>query len=107
MMSLPAGGEIAIGVAVTNDTLAVELSDGRTISVPLEWYPRLSHATVRERHTWRLIGGGRGLHWPSLDEDISVAHLLGGQPSAESKESLEKWLAGRGKSGRASKRRKA
>jgi hypothetical protein len=96
---------LATRVAVTADTLTAELSDGRTISVPLEWYPRLSHASARERNTWRLIAGGRGIHWPVLDEDISVANLLEGQPSGESGESLKKWLAGRVKTGRTKHRK--
>src|SRR5947209_8238690 len=86
---------LAKRVEVTNDTLAVELDDGRTIAVPLAWFPRLRHATVRERKSWRLIGGGRGIHWPAVDEDISVANLLAGNPSGESQASLKKWLAGR------------
>src|SRR5262249_16992211 len=65
---------LATRVEVTEDTLAVELADGRTIAAPLAWYPRLSHARPQERNTWRLIGGGRGIHWPALDEDISVAN---------------------------------
>jgi len=82
-------------VSVTNDTLAVELSDGRSIAVPLAWYPRLLHGTVEERSRWRLIGQGLGIHWPDLDEDISVENLLVGRPSAESQQSLKKWLARR------------
>jgi len=84
---------VAIGVRVTDDSLSVELADGRTIGAPLAWYPRLAHGTVKERKTWRFIGGGRGIHWPDLDEDISVANLLAGQPSGESQASLKKWLA--------------
>jgi hypothetical protein len=79
-------------VAVTEDTLTVELVDGRTISVPLGWYPRLSYGTREERHNWRLIGGGEGIHWPDLDEDISVENLLAGKPSGESQRSLQRWL---------------
>ena len=82
-------------VSVTNDTLAVELSDGRSISAPLAWYPRLLHGTVEERSRWRLIGQGRGIHWPDLDEDISVENLLVGRPSAEIQKSLKKWLGQR------------
>ena len=59
-------------VSVTDDTLQVELSDGRTMSVPLAWYPRLVHATQEERNNWELIGGGQGIRWPDLDEDLSV-----------------------------------
>jgi hypothetical protein len=77
---------------VSDDTLSVNLADGRTISVPVAWYPRLSHATPDEREHWRLIGGGRGIHWPDLDEDISVDNLLAGQPSGESQTSFKRWL---------------
>jgi hypothetical protein len=87
---------VAMGVEVSEDTLAVELADGRTIAAPLAWYPRLAHATAEERASWRLIAGGRGIHWPALDEDISVANLLAGQPSAESQSSFKKWLGGAG-----------
>jgi hypothetical protein len=86
---------LATRVEVSDDTLAVDLADGRTIAAPLAWYPRLSHATPAERSSWRLIAGGRGIHWPAIDEDISVANLLAGQPSAESQSSFKKWLAGR------------
>jgi hypothetical protein len=86
---------IAKAVAVTDDTLSVELSDGRTISAPLAWFPRLSHGTLKERQNWRFIGAGRGVHWPDLDEDISVGNLLAGQRSGESQESLKRWLEGR------------
>lgn len=96
----------ALDVSVSDDTLTAELADGRTISVPLDWYPRLTHATLRERNSWRLIAGGAGIHWPALDEDISVANLLGGKPSAESQASLKKWLSSRDEKRRTSKRRK-
>lgn len=66
----------ATNVVITDDTLAVDLSDGRTISVPLAWYPRLVHASQNERMMWRLIGRGEGIHWPELDEDISVEALI-------------------------------
>jgi len=89
------GAAVAIEVRVTDDSLSFELADGRTIGAPLAWYPRLVHGTAKERKTWRFIGGGRGIHWPDLDEDISVANLLAGQPSGESQASLKKWLAGR------------
>ena len=77
---------------VSDDTLSVDLSDGRTISVPIAWYPRLSHGTSEERDHWRLIGNGRGIHWTDLDEDISVDNLLAGQPSGESQTSFKCWL---------------
>src|SRR3990170_3299862 len=79
-------------VKVTEDTLSVDLSDGRTISVPLEWFPRLVHATPKERNNWRLIGKGQGIHWEDIDEDISVNGLLAGKPSGESQASFKKWL---------------
>jgi hypothetical protein len=82
-------------VAVSEDTLCVDLSDGRSISVPLAWYPRLSHASGAERKRWRLIGRGVGIHWEELDEDISVEGLLAGRPSGESQASFSKWLAKR------------
>lgn len=82
----------ATSVRVNEDTLSVELSDGRAISVPVAWFPRLSHGTAEERNHWRLIGSGRGIHWPDLDEDISVENLLAGQPSAESQTSFKRWL---------------
>ena len=86
----------AMGAAVTDETLTVELSDGRTLSVPTAWFPRLVHATQRERGNWRLIGRGEGVHWSDLDEDISVEGLLAGRPSSESQGSLGRWLAARG-----------
>jgi hypothetical protein len=79
-------------VRVTEDTLSVDLSDRRTISVPLEWFPRLVQATAEERNNWRLIGRGHGIHWEDLDEDISVEGLLAGKPSGESQASFKKWL---------------
>jgi hypothetical protein len=84
-------------VAVTDDTLTVDLNDGRTISVPLVWYPRLAHGSAAERKNWRLIGKGEGIHWEDLDEDISVENLLLGRPSGESQQSFKRWLEGRGK----------
>jgi hypothetical protein len=82
-------------VMVADDTLAVELSDGRTISVPLAWFPRLTHATAEERNQWRLIGKGQGIHWDALDEDISIEALLEGKSSFESPTSLQRWLESR------------
>jgi hypothetical protein len=83
-------------VTTSDDALTVELSDGRTISVPLAWYPRVLHGTPEERSNWRLIGGGVGIHWPALDEDISVENLLAGRASGESQRSLKRWLEQRG-----------
>lgn len=82
----------AENVKVTKDTLNVDLSDGRTISVPLEWFPRLVYATPEERSNWKLIGRGHGIHWEDIDEDISVEGLLTGKPSGESQKSFKKWL---------------
>ena len=79
-------------VIVTEDTLQAELADGRTISVPLAWYPRLVHAVQAERDNWQLIGSGEGIHWPDLDEDLSVEGLIAGRPSQESQRSLKRWL---------------
>lgn len=83
-------------VQVTVDTLTVDLADGRSISVPLAWYPRLTHGTPAERTNWRLIGRGEGVHWPDLDEDISVENLLAGARSGESQRSFKQWIAARG-----------
>ena len=85
----------AVHVRVTKDALAVDLEDGRTVLTPIAWYPRLQHATVQERNHWRLIGNGEGIHWPELDEDISVEGLLAGRRSAEGRKSFAKWLAAR------------
>ncbi|MEQ1845270.1 MAG: DUF2442 domain-containing protein [Nitrospira sp.] len=85
----------AESVTLTNDTLTVELSDGRSLSVPLDWFPRLVHATQAERKRWRLIGRGRGIHWDLLDEDIGIDGLLAGKASGESQASFQKWLAAR------------
>ncbi len=85
----------ADNVSVSDDALAVDLADGRTITVPLAWFPRLAHGTPAERANWRLIGSGEGIHWPDLDEDISVESLLAGRRSGETQESLRRWLQGR------------
>ena len=82
----------AQNITVTDDTLAVDLTDGRTISVPLVWYPRLVHGTEMERNNWRFIGDKEGIHWPDLDEDISIENLLMGKPSGESQSSFKRWL---------------
>ncbi len=82
----------ATHVHVSDDALTVELSDGRLIAVPLAWFPRLGYGSQRERSNWRFIAGGRGVHWPDLDEDISIENLLAGKPSGESQISFKKWL---------------
>jgi hypothetical protein len=88
---------LAQSVSVTDDSLIVDLDDGRTISVPLGWFPRLLHGTDEERNNWRLIGKGEGIHWPDLDEDISIEGLLSGRPSCESQPSFKRWLENRPK----------
>ena len=85
----------AHNVSVSDDVLAVDLADGRTITVPLAWFPRLTHGTPAERANWRLIASGEGIHWPDLDEDISVESLLAGRRSGEAQESLRRWLQAR------------
>jgi hypothetical protein len=86
------GSVLATGVHVSDDSLTVELSDGRTIIAPIVWFPRLLHGTSAERSKWEFNGGGTGIHWPDLDEDISVEGLLLGGPSRESGRSLQRWL---------------
>ena len=89
---------MALGLTVSEDALTVDLVDGRTITAPLAWFPRLAHGTPSERANWRFIGSGVGIHWPDLDEDISVQSLLAGQRSGESQNSLRRWLKERNKS---------
>ena len=84
-----------LSVDFSEDSLTVRLDDGRGLSVPLAWYPRLLHGTKAEREKYELIGDGEGIHWPELDEDISVEGLLAGRRSAESAASLAKWMAKR------------
>ena len=85
--------DLARTVRFTNERLIIELTDGREIAVPLTWYPRLEHATPNERANWELIGRGDGMHWPHLDEDVSVEGILAGRPSGESSASFDRWLA--------------
>jgi len=85
----------AHNVSVCDDALALDLADGRTITAPLAWFPRLAHGTPAERANWRLMGSGEAIHWPDLDEDISVESLLAGRRSGETQESLRRWLQGR------------
>ncbi len=98
---------VAETVTVTEDTLTVDLSDGRSLSMPLAWFPRLVHATPVERRGWRLIGRGHGIHWDKLDEDISVEGLLAGRPSGESQASFKNWLFDRRSNGERSSTRLA
>jgi hypothetical protein len=83
---------LAQSIEVNDEALIAELADGRTITVPIAWFPRLAHGTPQERANWRLIAAGQGIHWPDLDEDISVDSLLAGRRSVESQASLRKWL---------------
>ncbi len=82
-------------IACDDERLTVALSDGRRLSMPLVWYPRLYHGSPAERNEWRLIGGGEGVHWPALDEDLSLDGFLAGRKSQESAASVKKWFAGR------------
>ncbi|MCX6057131.1 MAG: DUF2442 domain-containing protein [Chloroflexi bacterium] len=82
----------AVNVSVTDDTLSVDLEDGRTVSVPIGWYPRLAHATPAERDNVQIAGAGLGLHWHDLDEDIGVEGILLGKQSNENLESFQRWL---------------
>jgi len=86
---------MAVNVSVSEDALSVGFSDGRSISVPLAWYPRLAHGSAKERNNWSLIGQGAGIHWEELDEDISTLGLIEGKPSNEGRESFRQWLVGR------------
>lgn len=82
----------AESAAFSEDSMTVRLDDGRTISVPLAWYPRLQGGTQAERENYELVGDGEGIHWPDLDEDISVEGIIAGRRSAESANSLRQWL---------------
>jgi hypothetical protein len=85
-----------VAVAINHEKLIVELADGRSIIVPLSWYPRLTYASPKERKNWRLLGDGYAIEWLDLDEHIGVEGLLAGRRSGESVKSLERWLAARG-----------
>lgn len=82
---------LAVAVEITDDALIVHLDDGRTITTPLAWYPRLVFATPEERNNCELLGRGTGIYWPDLDEDLSVAGMLAGRPSQEGAHSLKRW----------------
>ncbi|MCC7352323.1 MAG: DUF2442 domain-containing protein [Anaerolineae bacterium] len=86
---------VAVNVFVTHEELTIDLNDGRSIVIPLAWYPRLVHATPQERSNWQLLGNGYAIEWPDLDEHIGIEGLLAGRRSGESKKSLERWLASR------------
>jgi len=81
-----------VNIAVTEDTLTVDLEDGRTLAVPLGWFPRLTHGTPAERANFQISGAGYGIHWPELDEDVGVEGLLLGKKSTESALSFKQWL---------------
>ena len=89
----------AVQVQVTKEALVVDLFDGRSVSVPLVWYPRLVHASPEERNQFRLIGSGEGIHWDLLDEDISVEGIVAGRRSLESAESFRRWLESKNERG--------
>ena len=86
---------LATRVEVSEDTLSVDLADGRTVSVPLAWDPRLLQGSPDERANNRFIGQGEGIHWPDLDEDVSVENILAGRASGEGPKSFERWLRAR------------
>ena len=93
--STPATEILVTGIGATKDTLEADFDDGRSVSLPIAWFPRLLHGTMKERYTWQLNGGGYGIHWPLLDEDLSAASLLAGRRSGESAQSLQRWLKAR------------
>jgi hypothetical protein len=82
--SASSADERVLDVQFTDDTLCISLRDGRTISVPLAWYPRLLNATAQQRLNWTIAGGGYGIHWPDVDEDLSTEGLLRGAPAPKS-----------------------
>ena len=87
---------VAMKMVLTAYHLIVELADGRSLTVPLDWYPRLRHGSESERQNWQLLGDGYAIEWPDLDEHIGVEGLLAGRRSGESEDSLGRWLASRG-----------
>ncbi len=85
----------AVGIDFSDSDFVIDLDDGRSIAIPLAWYPRLYHASREEQNKWRFIGNGQGIHWEDLDEDISIEGLIAGKQSNESQTSLKKWLDSR------------
>ena len=83
---------LATNLHFTDESLVVDMADGRTVKVPLSWYPRLAHATKKERDNWEMLFDGEGFHWPDLDEDLSVDGFVKGRPSGEGKRSFARWL---------------
>ncbi len=88
---------VVVQVTLDSEKLIVDLADGRTIAVPIFWYPRLMHGSQTERDNWQLLGDGYAIEWPDLDEHIGIEGLLAGRPSGESQTSLKRWLASRKK----------
>lgn len=86
---------LAVALSFTDQIMMIELADGRSLSVPISWYPRLSHATQAERANWQLLGKGYAIEWPDLDEHVSLTGLLAGNRSGESEVSFRRWLATR------------
>lgn len=86
---------VAVNVMITEEKLMVDLDDGRSLLVPLEWYPRLRQASPKERNNWQLLGDGYAIEWPDLDEHIGIEGLLAGRRSGESQKSFERWLTSR------------
>ena len=92
----------AVKVAFNWDRMTVTFADGRALSVPVDWYPRLKHSSARERENWQIIGDGTGITWPEIDEDLSVAGLLAGRRSMETNKSFARWMERRSKKNRKS-----
>jgi hypothetical protein len=86
---------VVVNITITEEKLIVDLDDGRSLAVPLDWYPRLAYASPQERNNWQLLGGGYAIEWPDLDEHIGIEGLLAGRRSGESRNSFERWLASR------------
>jgi hypothetical protein len=86
---------IANRVTFTDEKLIVDLIDGRSLSIPIDWYPRLMHASLQERQNWQLLGDGYAIEWVDIDEHIGVEGLLAGRRSSESQQSFQRWLATR------------
>ncbi len=84
-----------IDLSLQPDILNVSLADGRMLTIPLAWYPRLLHGAEAERQNWAFLGGGYAIEWPDLDEHIGIEGLLAGRKSGESRKSIERWLASR------------
>lgn len=87
---------VEIDSATGSDRLIIDLPDGYTLAIPLDWYPRLQYATAEERQNWELLGDGYAIHWPELDEHMGVEGLLAGRRSGESEKSFLRWLVARG-----------